>query len=260
VRNREARNLGPEWYDDEKFWSLYAPYIFGPDRWAAAPGEVDGMVSLLSLSEGSRVLDACCGVGRHSVELARRGCRVTGVDLNRDYLEAAAGTAEAEGVSVEFIPMNILDLTVEDSFDAAINVYTSFGYFASPADDRALLRKLHASLRPGGRLLVETMGKENLARDFVESEWYEKDDVFILAEYEILEDFGRLRNRWIIVEKERTHDYTFSHRLYSAGELKTLFTDAGFTEVRAYGSFDGAPYDHRARVLVVVGTKPGLAG
>ncbi len=255
MRSGETRNLGPDWYGDPKFWSLYAPYIFGPGRWAGTSRETDGIVALLRPERGSRVLDACCGVGRHSVELAKRGFRVTGVDLDAAYLEAAARTAEDEGVSVDFVRMNILDLAAVDVYDAAINVYTSFGYFADEGENALMLEKLHTALRPGGRLLLETLGKEPLARNFTESEWYEQDGTYLLAEYEILDDFSRLRNRWIIVEKEKTFDYTFSHRIYSAQELKRLFSEAGFTDVAAWGNYDGSPYNHKAQTLIVTGTK-----
>lgn len=256
MARREIHRLGTDWYKDAQFWNLYAPYIFGSNRWAGAPKEADGISSLLSLKTGDRVLDACCGVGRHSIELAKKAYRITGIDLNKDFLEAAAGTAEAEGVKVDFLHQDILDLSSVEEYDAAINVYTSFGYFPSPEDDALLLRKLFQALRPGGRLLVETTGKENLARDFIPSEWYQEGEAFLLAEYKILDDFCRLENRWIIVEDEKTYDYTFSHRLYSAEELKTLFSQAGFVDIRAYGTFTGDPYDNRARVLIVVGEKP----
>lgn len=251
----ETRRLGSEWYKDEKFWRLYAPYIFGSDRWTQTGDEVEGIISLLDLSGKSRILDACCGVGRHSIELAKRGFEVTGIDLNGEYLDAAATTAASENIPVNFVRRDILELDITDLFDAVINMYTSIGYFDSREKELRFLSNLRRALKPGGRLLVETLGKEPLARDFRENEWYEQDGAFVLARYRVVDDWSRLENRWIILSGDNRYDYTFSHRIFSAVEAKDLFLAAGFTDIGIFGNLAGGPYDQKAEKLVLVGTK-----
>ena len=75
------------WREEDSFWEIAGPVLFTEQRWEYAPREVGAMVSLLGLSPGARVLDMCCGVGRHSLEFARRGFRVTGVDRTGTYLD-----------------------------------------------------------------------------------------------------------------------------------------------------------------------------
>ena len=89
------------WHEQDGFWETVAPILFAERRWLDTPAEVDQVVSLLGIGSGAHILDLCCGVGRHSLELARRGFRVTGVDRTRPYLDRASKQAEAEGLDFE---------------------------------------------------------------------------------------------------------------------------------------------------------------
>jgi SAM-dependent methyltransferase len=255
VKNTTKKSAGADWYADRDFWRVYAPYIFGSERWASCAGEAEAVVSLTGARPGSKVLDACCGVGRHSLEFARMGFEVVGVDLNPEYLEAARASFQAESLSAQFFCQNVLALDIKQSFDLIINMYISFGYFEAEEDNLQFLKNLHAHLADKGKLLVETLGKEHAVRDFRENEWYEENGVLVLARYALTDDCSRLRNRWILIDGDSRCDYTFTQRLYCAGELKALFLRAGFSEVRVYGSLKGDPYDHAAQGLVAVGTK-----
>ncbi len=90
------------WYSEDAFWHLFEPVLFNPQRIARAREEVDSLARLLPIEPGSSVLDLCCGIGRHSLELARRGCHVTGVDHTQTYIEKARTAAAQEGLAAEF--------------------------------------------------------------------------------------------------------------------------------------------------------------
>jgi SAM-dependent methyltransferase len=245
------------WYEDEAFWTAYAPLMFDEARWAEVPAVIDAIERLASPPRGGAVLDACCGPGRHSLELASRGYRVTGVDLTAAYLDAARESASAWGVEVEFLRGDIRRFSRPGAFDLAINLYTSFGYFEDPADDLATLRALRASLKPGGAFVIETTGKETAARDFIEGEWFERGGATVLTEYAVVGDWEGLRNRWIVIKPteggalERI-DRSFVVRLYSAAELRAALREAGFASVSIYGSLQGSPYGEKAQSLVAL--------
>jgi SAM-dependent methyltransferase len=239
------------WYEDENFWLRIAPVLFNSGRWSAAPEEMEKAMRLLKLKRGSSVLDACCGVGRHSVELARMGYRVTGVDQVAEFLEAARDTADAEGFEIEFIHADMRSFFHPFEFDAAICMFTSIGYFENLEEDRQVLSNIRMALKPEGRLLVEVIGKEVVARNFRKNEWYEDSDIGLVAsEYRIIRNWTRLENRWIVVNAGERGEYTFSHRLFSAAELEALLLSAGFKRVECFGSLAGAPYDENAELLV----------
>jgi len=243
------------WHEQDEFWDTFAPTLFTDEHWLRAPAEVEHIISLLAIEDGARVLDLCCGPGRHSLELARRGFRVTGVDRTQRYLDSASQQAEAEELDVEFVLDDMRTFFRADAFDAVINVYTAFGYFEDPGDDRQVVMNVFRSLRSGGVFLLDIMSKEVLARKFRERDWREEDGVLILQEREIARNWSWIENRWILLKGNERTEFRLSHRLYSATELMSLLMTCGFGQVDAYGDLEGGAYDHTASRLVVVGRR-----
>ena len=244
---------GP-WFEDEEFWTAYAPIMFDEARWAEVPAVVDGIERLIRPLPGSAVLDACCGPGRHSLELASRGYRVTGIDITEAYLEAARESAAAWDPvpAPRFIRADLREFRCSEAFDFAINLYTSFGYFAEPEDDLAALRRLREALRPGGALLLETTGKETAARDFTQGESFERGGWGVRTEFSVVGAWEGLRNRWILSRGDEVVDKSFVLRLYSGTEMRAALIGAGFASARIFGAVDGSPYDQRASSLVAL--------
>jgi SAM-dependent methyltransferase len=244
-----------EWFEDESFWEVLFPFIFPEERLAAAPGEVDRLLELIDF-EGREVLDMCCGVGRHSLELARRGYVVTGVDRSPFLLGKAEASAAAGGLSVEWVRSDMHDFVRPEAFDLAINMFTSFGYFDDPDDDLRVLHNLRTSLRDGGRLVIDMIGKEYLAQIFSPTTAEEaSDDSLLVQRHEIIDDWSRIRNRWIVIRDGTTTTFNFQHTLYSARELKDRLAAAGLRDVRVYGDLEGHGYGAGSERLVVVATR-----
>ncbi len=245
------------WYEEDSFWETVAPVLFTERRWSDAPTEVEDIVSLVRISPGARVLDLCCGVGRHSLELARRGFHVTGVDKTAGYLERARRQAKAEGLEVEFVQDDMRTFCRPDAFDTVVNLFTSFGYFEDLEDDRQVVTNLYRSLRGGGAFLLDMMGKEVLARIFQERGWREENGIILLEERKVSNNWGWIENRWVMVKDGEKREVKISLRLYSAVELSTLLRECGFDTVDVCGDWKGAPYDHTAKRLVAVARKGG---
>jgi SAM-dependent methyltransferase len=244
------------WHEDDEFWAALEPQLFDAARLNAALDEVAHAVNLLGLSAGASVLDLCCGPGRHSLELARRGCRVTGVDRTGLYLRGAQERAGAENLTIEFVQSDMRVFRRENSFDGAINLFSSFGYFENPDEDLQVLRNLHASLRSGARLVMQMVGKEILARAFAPKHWIEyPDGSYFLSEREVADDWSGIHNRWIVIRGAQRKVFDFTHRIYSAAELKGALRAAGFSAVDILGDLDGRPYDREAQYLVAVAAK-----
>jgi SAM-dependent methyltransferase len=250
-----ADQVRKPWHEDDSFWETVGPVLFTERRWENAPQEVEAMVSLLGLSKGAKVLDLCCGVGRHSLEFARRGFQVTGVDRTATYLEEARTRAADEGLVVEFFQDDMRNFVRPQAFEAAINYFTSFGYFESEAEERQVLSNVCRSLKSGGALLMEMMGKEILARIFRERDWREEDGMMILEDRKLAPEWSSVDNRWIIIKEGVRREVTLTVRQYSAAELSRLLVDCGFLSVDVYGDLTGAPYDQAATRLVVVAHK-----
>jgi SAM-dependent methyltransferase len=243
------------WHEREAFWKTACPVLFSERRITEAPVEVDRIVTLLAIKENAHLLDLCCGIGRHSLEFARRGFEVTAVDRTRFYLDIASQKARAAGLSVEFVHADMRDFYRDGAFDVIVNLFTSFGYFEDPEEDRRAVENVYRSLKPGGIFLLETMGKEILARIFLERNWRQEGEMIILEERKICKNWSWCDNHWMILKGDSCTEFNVSHRLYSAVELSALLAECGFAEIDVYGGLEGGEYDHTARRLAIVAHK-----
>ena len=125
----------------------------------------------LPLPPHARILDLCCGPGRHAVELALQGFVVVGLDLNERYIALARRLAARERVAAQFVVGDMRRLPFTSCFDAVINVGTSFGFFDAAADDRAVIAEVARVLRPGGIFLLEMGNRDYYLKYFSARDW-----------------------------------------------------------------------------------------
>ncbi len=243
------------WHEDDDYWECLETFMLSPRVMDAAPAEAEDALKLIDAPQGAALLDLCCGHGRHTLEFARRGYKLTGVDRNVRYLDRARRRAADANLDIEFVQGDMREFRRPDAFDGVTNLLTSFGYFDDPDDDRRVLENAHASLKPGGRFVLEMSGKEVLARIYQRRDWVEQDGVYQMVEREPVENWSRLKMRWIFVKDGMTREFHLMLRLYSAGELATLLTSVGFRDVQIFGNLNGSPYDQKANRLVAVAVK-----
>lgn len=181
---------------------------------------------------------------------------MTGVDITEPFLDAARESAAALGVELELVLADARAWTRPGAFGLALNLYTSFGYFDTRAEDGAMLAAARASLAPGGALIIELNGKELAVRDFVPGESFERDGLSVRTEFTVVGAWEGLRARWIVDDGKHAVDRSWVQRLYSATELRDSLLSAGFAEVGLYGSWALAPYDQGAETLIAVARAP----
>lgn len=246
-----------EWFENENFWNNYAPIMFDSKRWAEAPAVAEAVCRIAGLSKGAKILDAGCGPGRISVELALRGLEVTGVDLIQSELDAAAETAADENVDLELIRADLRTFKSDKKFDCAVNLYTSFGYCDTIEEDAQILKSIFDSLRDGGYFILENLSRETAIMNFTEGEWFERAGKTVLTQFEVVGAWEGLRSRWILIDNKTGGkiDHEFVQRLYSAVELKRILLGLGFKSVEIYGNYDFSPYNQNAKTMVIVARK-----
>jgi SAM-dependent methyltransferase len=242
------------WYETffgPDYFEIYRDMLT-PERTAA---EVDGVVKLLGLAPGARVLDLACGHGRHAIPLAERGFVVTGFDLSETFLERARADAKARGVHVRWRRGDMRELPFHAEFDAVVNLFTSFGYF-SQAEDVAVLRRVRAALAPGGRLLIETLHREGLEPRFqprveyetsggaqVERDYHWDLARDLMTDHVLLTRPDGTKAEWEIVYRLRTEDAWL-----------TLLRRAGFGSIAMTGGLDGSALAPTSRRLALICT------
>src|SRR5919202_169652 len=206
-------NVDPGWYRD-----------FFRGEWLTlareAPAErteaqADFVWRTLALEPGQRLLDVACGHGRHSLALARRGLRVTGVDLSEPALALARQSAAAAGLEVEWLRADMRELPFAEDFDAAINLWSAFGYFEREDEDLRELAAIAGALRRGGALLLDTISFPGLLRRYQPRRFDRYGDGgLLLEEVEIDLEAGRSHAHWTFVTADgRREERSFSMRL-----------------------------------------------
>lgn len=243
------------WHQDDHFWIETAPFMFTEEAWEISSEQVSQALDLMGMPESGLFLDLACGPGRHSLELTRRGYKVTGVDRTKEYLNQARKRAELEKLDIEFVNADMRTFVRPDSYDGAWSMFTSFGYFEKPSDNQQVLSNVFRSLKTGGVFLVEMMGREILARIFQERDWREIDGALMLDERSVERNWTIMRNRKILIKDNERTEFTITHWLYSGAELATLLEESGFNSVKVFGTLEGTPYDLTAKRLVAVARK-----
>ena len=200
-------------------------------------GEVDLLVRTVGLERNDRILDLCCGQGRHSLELAHRGFpHVTGLDRSRYLIRLARKRARQRNLPVSFHEGDARHFRLgEGEFHCVCLLGNSFGYFERPEDDLAVLEAIKRALASGGALVMDLMDGEWMRCHFDPRSWEWIDqNHFVCRERDLAEDGDRLISREVVVHAERgvIADQFYAERLYSKERLETLLSGAGFTNVR----------------------------
>lgn len=245
-----------QWFENESFWQNFGPVMFDSQRWAEAPGIAESVIKIAGLTKGSSVLDAGCGPGRISVELAAKGLDVTGVDIIQSELDAAKDSADAEGVKLDLINCDLRSFKSQKKFDCAINLYTSFGYCDTIEEDFQILKNIADSLRDNGFFILECTSRETAILYFTDGEWFERSGLTVLTQFSVEGAWEGLRSKWTIINRDGQRiEHEFVQRLYSAIELKRMMIRAGFNSVEIYGNYDFSPYNEHAKTMVIIAKK-----
>ena len=208
-----------EWYSNETFWREGYRFMFSDEAFAAARDHVDLIITLAGITAG-RALDLCCGPGRHAVPLALRGFDVTGVDASPFLLGKAAEHASSTHAEIELVRADMREFCRPDTFDLAISMFSSFGYFG---DEQAAVS--------------------------------EADGITRVERHEIVDEWTRINSEWILIGGNGVQRFQYSVRIYSGRELRDLLREAGFEDVRLYGDLAGRPYGPSASRLIALARK-----
>ncbi len=241
---------------DELFDEMYLLTYAALDRGGPQEEEAVAAARLAGCEPGDDVLDAPCGYGRHSIPLAAAGYHVVGVDRSPVLLDEARRRA-GEGEWPRWVQADHRDLPLEDaSVDAVLCLFSSLGYRGEEGDERTLAEFCRV-LRPGGRLVVETMHRDRLMHILQERTWDPLPDGATLVEERRFEyGEGVMENDHILIRPDGTRKaVTYRIRTYTATELGKLIEGAGLVDVQYFGDLEGNELSRKTR-LVIVARRP----
>ena len=245
--------------------------------------ETQFAIHALDIQPHHRILDLCCGQGRHTIALAKTGLDVTGIDLSEEMLSIARSAAEKEGVvrtdesplpsgegqgegpdakggiTLRQADMRHLPNDLENHFDAVINMFSSFGYLESEDDDQQVLHQISNALKLGGRLLMDLLNREWVIINNEEYDWHQHEDGRIVLEHRQLDlqtSTNHITYTEILPNGTQREMSDLHMRLYTLTELTKMLSDAGLTLQKVYGGFQTEPYTVNTRRMIVIASKP----
>jgi SAM-dependent methyltransferase len=204
--------------------------------------QVDLIEEALELKKEDSILDIFCGIGRHSIALAKRGYNVTSIDYSETYIEELKNKALVANLKINAIAMDARKINFKEEFNAIILMFVSFGYF-SDEENKELLKKLALALKKGGKILIDIENRDYILKHFIKEKWREKDFGILLERHKFDPLKSRQKTRRIIIlsngeRKETERDI----RLYSANELIEIAEEAGLRTYKLFGDYDKTPF------------------
>jgi SAM-dependent methyltransferase len=247
-----------EWrsFHDDAYRFLYGK-LLTPER---TEEEVAGLARMLALPEGARILDLCCGDGRHSVPLHRRGYRVCGLDGAPLMLQRArdrAGRVLGEGLGPSWVCADARQAPLRrGAFDAVICLFNSLALGYDDDNARGFLRESRSALGQGGQLIVELTHRDQHAREQVPGgevvhEEVDGKSVQTKVWFDPIEGLQHAVFSW--EEKGARREKWLVYRMYTATDVVRMMREAGFSRVEVYGDYDGRAFRSDSPLLVAHG-------
>lgn len=231
----------PEWFEEwfgEEYLRLY------PHRDDA---DAERVVSLLTHElpwrRGWRVLDVACGAGRHLVALERAGAVPTGFDLSAVLLRRAQQATRRPLVRAD---MRALPFRT-GSMDLTVNLFTSFGYFATDEEHADAIGQMLETVRPGGWFVIDFLNAAQVRAALVPTETTALGQIRAEIRREISED-GRFVYKTITLDNGRSFEERV--RLLGSAELEAMITTHGGRVVGRFGDYRGGPLAGGTRTLL----------
>ena len=231
------RHLPADWWKD-----IFNPFYLKTDGDVVenvenTVNDVNAVVQITGIKPGDHILDLCCGQGRHSLELARRGYEhVTGVDRSRYLIRLAKNRARQQGLNLTFREGDARKFQIpKELWNCVLILGNSFGYFDREEDDLLVLKRVFEALRDGGVLLMDISNGDYLRENFEKSvwDWIDKEH-FVCRERSLSSDGRKIISREIITHAEKgiVVDQFYAERLYNESQITEILERAGFRAIR----------------------------
>jgi len=219
--------------------------------------EVDFLIAALGADPGARLLDVPCGNGRHARGLAKRGYKLTGVDLSEEFIEEARQRSRKASLDVEWCLDDMRNLPDEPMFDGAYCMGNCFGY-TEHAGTQEFVAAVARALKPGARFVIETgMAAESVLPALAETEWLRMGDILLLIQNDYCVSASRLDTEYTFIRDGKSETRVSSHYVYTLAELERLMVGAGLSVQARLASTRQAPFELGDERLLLVSQKDG---
>ncbi|MED0735599.1 class I SAM-dependent methyltransferase [Aneurinibacillus thermoaerophilus] len=216
---------------------------------ASAQREINSLLENLPLPKTGKVLDFCCGDGRHSRALAKRGYEVVGFDLS-DYLLAEARRKTKDG-NIIYYRYDMREIPFTSEFDVLFNLFTSFGYFAQDSENEKVLQKMAQALKPRGHFVIDYLNPLYIQEHLVPESERNVGGKHIIERRKIEDGF--VIKEIIITENGDERRFWERVRMYRREEMEEMLSRAGLEVRGVYGDYDFRPYSKEGTRMILYG-------
>lgn len=187
--------------------------------------------------KNASILDAACGAGRHSINLASRGYNVVGFDLSKSLLRMAKQVASKKNVDVDLFCGDLRLISLNKKFDLILNLFTSFGYFPNDEENFAFIRTAYNLLKEECFYVLDFLNSNYILNHLVPETVTEYENKKIIERRRI--EGNRVLKQIIIQNGMSQDSYLESVQLYSKEKIVSEFEQIGFNLVKEFGDYDG---------------------
>lgn len=227
----------PDWYRSG------FPPITAAMPWAdRTEAEVDRAMMMLRPEGDERILDLACGIGRHSLELRRRGFEVVGVDISADLLEMAEREAGEQSLEVTFMQADLRELDLSEEFDLVLSLNDgAVGYFETDGENRRTFEVVARALRAGGGHLMQLPNVLHAEAHLPRKSWLVGESTLELSDHRWNAEDRYIEGSTVPIRLgevfEKYEEIPFRQRLYTAEELTEIYESVG---MRLANTFAGS--------------------
>lgn len=241
-----------KWFSDKFYLDLYQHRDEEDARW---------MINLLqrsiAIKTDSKVLDIACGSGRHSIEMARRGFNVTGFDLSEFLISEARKNLRnsvEKNMKVKFLIRDMRDFNFKNTFDIAVNIFTSFGYFDNDIENFQVIENVSRSLKIGGYFVFDFLNIYYLLLNLKPLSRNKSGNTTIIQK-RVIEN-GFVKKKIIITKNNKTKHFEEVLKLYSFQDFKKAFAMSGLKTEKIFGDYSGNKFNRtKSSRLIIIARK-----
>jgi len=203
-------------------------------------------------------LDLCCGTGRHSIILRKKGLSIIGMDLSRNLLAIARLKMKEADVEFPLVRADMRHFPFKDEvFDAVINMFTSFGYLPSESEDIKCVLEINRTLEKDGRFLLDLANRDHIVSNFRERDWAEFEPFYLLERRSLDQKKAKLISQWTLLRKGTGEAKSIQHevRLYTLAQIEHLLEEAGLTIKQVFGGYERQEFNLDSSRMIVLAQK-----
>lgn len=234
------KSLGSDWY--KKIWS----FDIQNQSWTEETvKQADFIINSLNLSGSERILDLACGFGRHSLEFAKRGFSVTGVDITKDYIEYASKQSKMQNLNAEFICSDIRDVSFENEFDVVLNMADgAVGYLENDGENLKIFDVVSKALKSGGKHFMDIMNAGYADTHFPCQLWDNGEKMLTLSKFEWDRNtkimmYGQLDYEYGKPLPKPNFEWGNPTRLYYFSEIGKIMAERNVKTISGYADITG---------------------